>query len=320
MKLTTLIAEPKDYSEKAIAIYKSLGPVYLLSDLNEAQKGKVLTQADIIVLRLAYKIDASWMDKMPNLKVIATPTTGLNHVDVAEAKKRGIKVICLRGRTSFLKYIPSTAEKTMALLMASVRKLPWAFDHVRAGGWDRNLFKGNQLLGKTLGILGFGRLGKIVAKYAKVFGMSVIAHDPHLAPKVFTRHGVKRLSMEDLFKKSDIVSVHAALTEETTNLVKEKHFRMMRRTAHLVNTARGEILDEKALLKALKNKWLAGAALDVVWNESGDGSHLKGNPLLTYAKQNSNLLIVPHLGGATYEAMQVTEDFIADLVKKYFQR
>ncbi|MBI2024696.1 MAG: hypothetical protein HYT03_01205 [Candidatus Harrisonbacteria bacterium] len=318
--MTTLIAEPKDYSEKAIAAYKSLGPVYLLPKLEGKKRDEILRQANIIVLRLAYKIDASWMDKMPNLKVIATPTTGLNHVDVAEAKKRGIKIICLRGRTSFLKYIPSTAEKTMALLMASVRKLPWAFDHVREGGWDRNLFKGNQLLGKTLGIIGFGRLGKIVAKYARVFGMDVVACDPHLAPKVFSRYGVRRVSMEELFKRSDIVSVHASLTNETTNLIKEKHFRLMKPTAHLINTARGEIVDEKALLKALKNKWMAGAALDVVWNEAGDGSHLKGNPLLAYARENQNLLIVPHLGGATYEAMQVTEDFIADLVKKYIKK
>lgn len=312
MKLTTLITEPKDYSEKALSVYKSLGDVVFGETPNK--------EADIIVLRLAYKIDASWLDKMPNLKVIATPTTGLNHVDVAEAKKRGVKIISLRGRTSFLKYIPSTAEKTMALLMASVRKLPWAFDHVRGGGWDRNLFKGNQLLGKTLGILGFGRLGKIVAKYAKVFGMKVIACDPHLAPKVFTRYGVKRVDMENLFKKSDIISVHASLTDETTNLIREKHFRLMKPNVHLINTARGEIIDEKALLKALKNKWLAGAALDVLWDERGDGAHLKNNPLIEYAKANNNLLIVPHLGGATYEAMAVTEDFIAELVKKHLTR
>jgi D-3-phosphoglycerate dehydrogenase len=100
-------------------------------------------------------------------------------------------------------------------------------------------------------------------------------------------------------------------------MVKEKHFRMMKPTAHLINTARGEIIDEKALLKALHRKWIAGAALDVIWDEAGDGSHLKGNPLMTYARTSQNLIIVPHIGGAAYEAMHVTEKFIANLVKKY---
>ncbi len=318
MKLITLITEPQDYSLRALDTYRSLGKVYLWPELKTTEREGILRAANVIVLRLAYKIDKLWLEKMPNLKVIATPTTGLNHVDVAEAKKRGIKVISLRGRTSFLKYIPSTAEKTMTLLLASMRKLPWAFDHVLSGGWDRNLFKGNQLLGKTLGILGFGRLGKIVTRYAKAFGMPVIACDPHLAPKVFERYGVHRVSMEDLFKKSDIVSIHTSLTPETTNLVREKHLRLMKPTAHLINTARGEIIDEQALLKALKKKWLAGVALDVLWNEAGDGSHLKNNPLIAYARQSNNLIIVPHLGGATYEAMAITEDFIADLVRKHF--
>lgn len=310
--MTTLILEPKDYSEKALATYRSLGKVYF--------GPKPHRNTHILVLRLAYKIDSSWMDTMPDLQIIATPTTGLNHVDLAEAKKRGIKVISLRGRTSFLKYIPSTAEETMALILALVRKIPWAHQHVLSGGWKRDLFKGNQLVGKTLGLIGFGRLGKIVARYAKAFGMNVIAYDPHLATGVFRRAGVRRAALPQLLRASDIVSLHASLTDATKNLLREKHFRRMKPTAYFINTARGEIVDEAALLKALKNKWIAGAGLDVIWNERGDGKHLKGNPLLAYAKTHRNLIIVPHIGGATYEAMAVTEDFIANLVKKALHR
>lgn len=320
MKYTTVIFESSDYSKKALADYASLGDVYLLSQLKGKRRDEALKKANIIVLRLAYKIDALWMDKMPNLKVIATPTTGLNHVDVVEAKKRGIKIICLKGRSGFLKYVPATAEETMGLIFASIRKLPWAFEHVKKGGWDRNLFRGNQLLGKTLGLLGFGRLGKLVAKYSKVFGMSVIAYDPHVSKNVFTRYGVQRVSMDTLFKTADILSVHAYLTDETGNMVQEKHLQMMKPTAHFINTARGEIVNEAALLKALQKKWIAGAALDVMCDEAGDGSHLKGHPLIAYANTHQNLIVVPHIGGAAYEAMHVTEEFIANLVVKELKK
>ncbi|KKU94209.1 MAG: D-isomer specific 2-hydroxyacid dehydrogenase NAD-binding protein [Parcubacteria group bacterium GW2011_GWA1_48_11b] len=293
------ITESRDYSEKALAIYKSLGPVYLSASPRK--------DANVLVLRLAYKIDSSWMDKMPNLKVIATPTTGLNHIDLKEAKKRKIKVISLKGHTSFLKDVPSTAEETLALMTALVRKLPWAFDDVKKGNWNRDAWRGHQFIHKTLGLLGCGRLGKIVAKYGKALGMRILGTDPNIDAGTLTRQSIEKVLMEKLFRESDIVSVHVSLEPDTHNLVQEKHLKMMKSTAYLINTARGEIIDEKALLKALENKWIAGAALDVMRDEVG-GKHLKNNPLVKYAKTHDNLLIVPHLGGATYEAMHVTED------------
>lgn len=315
-----LIVEPKDYSEKSLALYGSLGKVYLAPpSLDLANKKIPWPEIAILVVRLAYKIDGSWFDKMPNLKIIATPTTGLNHLDLKEAEKRGIKVISLKGHTSFLKDIPSTAEETFALMMALVRNLPWAFDDVKKGSWDRDKWRGHQFIHKTLGLLGCGRLGKIVAKYAKAFGMRVLGTDPNVDAGALTRQSIEKVSMDKLFKESDILSVHVSLEPNTHNLVKEKHLKMMKPTAYLINTARGEIIDEKALLKALQKKWIAGVALDVMCNEVG-GEHLKNNPLVQYARTHANLLIVPHLGGATYEAMQVTEDFIADLVKKHFKK
>lgn len=308
--MNILITEPKDYSEKALAIYRSLGKV------NFGDKPRADT--DIIVIRLAYKIDKSWMDKMSKLKVIVTPTTGLNHIDLEEAKKRGIKIISLKGHTSFLKDIPSTAEETLALMMSLVRNIPWAFDDVKKRNWNRDKWRGHQFIHKTLGLLGCGRLGKIVAKYTKALGMRILGTDPNVDANTLTRQSIKKVTMEKLFKESDILSIHVSLESDTYNLIKEKHLKMMKPTAYLINTARGEIIDEDALLKALQKKWIAGAALDVMWNEVG-GAHLKNNPLVEYARTHINLLIVPHLGGATYEAMQITEDFIADLVKKYLE-
>jgi D-3-phosphoglycerate dehydrogenase len=306
------ITEPKDYSENALAVYRSLGDVYV--------DEKPRKDAHILVVRLKHNIDKAWLDQMPNIKVIASPTTGLNHIDMAEAEKRGIKIICLRGHTDFLDKITSTAEEAIGLMLALVRKFPWAFEHVKGGSWNRDLFKGNQLAGKTLGILGLGRLGKMVARYAKAMDMKVIASDPYVDAGTMTRNSVEKVSMEELFKKSDVVSIHVLLTDQTQNLVKAEHLKLMKPSAFFINTARAEILEKGALEKALQEKWIAGAAIDVMWDEKGDGSHLRDNPLLELAHKSNNLLIVPHIGGATYEAMQITEDFIADLVKKHFSR
>jgi D-3-phosphoglycerate dehydrogenase len=211
--------------------------------------------------------------------------------------------------------VPSTAEETFALILALVRNIPWSFDYVKNGGWNRLEWRGHQLMNKTIGLLGFGRLGRIVARYAKAFNMKILACDPNVSGAFMKSRGATKVDMEELFKKSDIVSLHVLLTDETQNLVKEKHLKSMKPMAYLINTARAELIEKGVLEKALKNKWLAGAGVDVMWDEEGDGSHLKNNPLLEYAKKNKNLIILPHIGGATFEAMETTQDYIAELVK-----
>ncbi len=316
--MITLIAE-ENYSPKAISLYKKFGPVYFWSKIPAPQKNQVLKKTDILVIRLAFNINKEIIDTATSLKVIATSTTGLNHIDINYAKKRGIKVISLRGRTSFLKRIPSTAEETFALILALARQLPWAFDYVKNGGWDSTAWSGHQIFGKTLGLLGFGRLGKIVARYAKTFGMRVITYDPYVSIKTMERYSAKKVDMNELFRNSDIVSIHVLLTDSTHNLVKEKHLKMLRPGAYLINTARAELIEKDALLKALRNKWIAGAAVDVLRDERPDGSHLKLDPLWQYAKDHKNFIILPHIGGATIQAMHATQDFTAELVLKHFK-
>ena len=208
----------------------------------------------------------------------------------------------------------------MGLIFDLMRNLPWAFEDVKAGYWRRDLWKGHQLLGKTIGFFGCGRLAKIVARYAQAFGMRAIGYDPYVSKRDLARAGIEKVGLSYLLRHADIVSLHVLLTDKTHNLMQEKHFKMMKRAAYFVNTARAEIVAHDALVTALKRKWIAGAAIDVMWDERGDGSHLKHDPLWTYAKRHTNLIIVPHVGGATYEAMQVTEDFIADLCKRYIRR
>ncbi|MDP2676986.1 MAG: NAD(P)-dependent oxidoreductase [bacterium] len=334
--MITLITEKKDYSLKAIAVYRSFGSVYFLQDIEKDKKKKreIMQKTNILVVRLAHTINKSWMDTMSNLKIIATNTTGLNHIDTAYAREKHVKVISLRGHTSFLKDIPSTAELTMALIFTLMRNIPWAHIHVSGSGsvgqrWNRDIFKGNQLFGKTLGIVGFGRLGKIVARYAKVFGMNVVAYDPYISRVSFGK--IKKVSLDELCKRADIISLHASFDPEHPQIIfGEKEFEKMRSGAYFINTARGELIDEEAFLNVLKSNKLGGVALDVVANEREDGSHLRsglgswlrgriqsslGNG---FQQSETKLILVPHLGGATYEAMQITEEFIADLVKKYF--
>ena len=315
--MTTLVLEEKDYSQKALALYKKLGDVFFWRDLDEKQKNDISAKTDILIVRLAHKIDKKWLDKMPNLKAVVSNTTGLNHLDLAEMKKRKIKVISLKGRVSFLKNVTATAEETLGLILALARNIPWAFDDVKNGHWNRDKWKGHQMLGKKLGLLGCGRLGKIMAKYGRALGMEVMACDPHVSNQSMKKSGIQKTDMKNLFHKADVLTVHVSLEKDTENLVREKYFRMMKPSAYFINTSRGEIIDERALLDALKEKQIAGAGLDVMQNEV-ENKHLPGNKLIDYTKNNSNLIILPHLGGAAYEAMHITEEFVANIAYKIF--
>lgn len=317
--MNILFTEPYRHSPKALRTYSSMGRIFELDKVkkNSIRAKKIFKDTQILVIR-NFIVDKKFIDSLPNLKMVVSPTTGVNHIDTNYLKKKGIKVISLKGRTGFLKNITSTADHTMALVLALLHHLPWSFDEVKKGNWPRNEFIGNQLKGKTLGILGYGRLGKIVARYAKAFWMKVVACDPYVSLKTMKKHGVEKVSMSGLFKESDVVSIHASLTEETQSFVGEKFLKLMKKDAVLINTARGEIIKGDALFRALKKGWIKGAAIDVLRDERRDGSHLRNNKLWHYARSHKNLIICPHIGGTTVEAMEATEIFVAELAKKYF--
>ena len=302
------ILEPQDYSAEALTIYKNLGEV----SLNFADR----TTADIIVIRLAYKLTKEFLTECKNLKIIACPTTGLNHIDLKECEQRGIKVVSLKGETKFLETITATAELAWGLILSLIRTIPHAHhDVVFMKHWNRDLWKGYELKDKKLGILGFGRLGKIVAEYGTAFGMEVLANDPNVDFETISSRNVTPVSFDELFKNSDILSIHIPLNEGTTKLIGADEFKLMKPTAYLINTSRGEVIDEAVLLKVLENKQIAGAGIDVMVNENANGEFLKNNPLIEYAGKHTNLLISPHIGGATYDSMAKTEIFIANKVR-----
>ncbi len=313
-----ILTEPKGYSPRAISMLKSLGPVVAWADAR--RKPPFLRRATILAVKLGVRISKRFLDRLPNLRVIGTSTTGLNHIDMDEAERRGVKVVSLRGETKFLKTIYPTAEETIGLMIMLMRNLPWGFDAVQRGRWQKETFYGHELSGKTLGIIGFGRLGSMVAHFGRAFGMEVVACDPNVSARAMRRGGVEKVSMDNVFRKADVVSNHVLHTAETTNLVKRRHFKLMKPTAYYINTSRGELNDEKALLEALEKGWIAGAALDVLASEDPKGGHVKSHPLVRYARRHRNLIIVPHLGGATFESMQKTEDFIAEKVLREIKK
>ena len=306
--------EPQDYSPVARAVLDRLGDV---SDgpLTRSELMDRVGECNVLIVRLAHRIDREILDRAGQLRVVVSSTTGLDHIDADYAASKGIAILSLRGEVEFLRGIPATAEHTWALLLALVRNLPAAVQSVRAGEWDRDRFKGHELAGQQLGILGLGRIGEMVAHYGLAFGMRVSAYDP------FRQGWMERVdrasSQADLFSRSDVLSIHVPLNEQTVRLVGEAELVRLPAGALLVNTARGQVIDELALLQALESGRLAGAALDVLAEETR--GQLQTSPLLAYARSHANLIITPHLGGATVESMAATEVFMANKLKEFLE-
>ena len=307
-------AEPEDYSTEARAMLDRLGDVRD-GPFERQALARVMQNADVLIIRLAHSIDGDLLEQATKLKAIVSATTGLDHIDLDYARNRGIAILSLKGETEFLETITATAELTWALLLALVRNLPQAASSVRDGLWDRDAFKGCELHGLRLGILGLGRLGRMSARYGHAFGMAVAACDPYVTG---WPDGVRRFDdPETLFAHSDIVTVHVPLNRETKGLVDGPLFARLPGGAYLINTSRGDVVDETALLAALEEGRLAGAALDVIGQETGMSGKRIDSPLIDYARSHANLIITPHIGGAAKNSMEKTEIFMARKLKAH---
>lgn len=298
--------EPEGYSSKARAVLQRIGQVDD-GPLNRAQLLERIGGFDVLIVRLGHRIDAQVMASAQRLKIIVTATTGLNHIDMDEAQCRGIKVLSLQGERAFLDTIHATAEHTWALLLALLRKLPHAHQHVHSGGWDRDLFKGRELHGRTLGIIGLGRLGTKVAEYGTAFGMRVVGYDINRVPA--RPSNLEPMDLDKVLSLSDVISLHVNYTLENHAMIGRKELSLMQPGTVLINTSRGDLVDEKALLEALGSGHLGGAALDVLCGEYAGWDASEG--MLEYARRHDNLIVTPHLAGCTFESMEKTEMFMA---------
>lgn len=304
-----LIAESQDFSPAALALLRRHAEV-TAADLDRAGLLDAAGDFDVLWVRLRNNIDAEIIDAALRLKIIATNTTGLNHIDCERAAERGIKVLSLHGETDFLSSIRATAELTLSLMLALLRRLPEAVNSVRHGGWDRYPFKGHDLHEKKVGIVGYGRIGQIVARYLQAFDAEVLAtqHDERRGTTIRDER-VRFLPLPQLLAEADIVTLHVNLSEETRGMFASPELAAMKDGARLINTARGELVDEDALLDALSLGKLSGAALDVLHHEHAlPDPH---RPLIKYARDHKNLIITPHIGGFTWESLQKTEIFLA---------
>lgn len=309
-----LVAESEDFSPRALEILEQKS-VVTLADLDRNGLLQAVTECDVLWVRLRSRIDAEVMDAAPNLKLIATNTTGLTHIDQAEAVRRGIEIVSLQGESNALRDIRATAELTIALMLSLLRRIPSASQHVRGGAWNRYEFKGNDLHNRIVGIVGYGRLGQIVARYVKAFDAHVLATDiPGKANSMET--GIELVTLNDVLAGSDLVTLHTNLCESTFRLIGHRELQQMQPGAWLVNTARGELIDETALLASLELGHLSGAALDVLCNETNGVSE---NPLVRYAGTHDNLLLTPHIGGFTYESLEKSEFHLAKKLTKHLE-
>lgn len=308
-----VILEPENYPPRAFEILRLVGEV----ELNDGKQnlGKLLSPATVLVLRLKFFVTREFLDQAPNVKVIATATTGLDHIDLATAAARGVAVLSLRGETAFLQTVTATAEHTWGLLLSLLRYIPEAHQSVINGQWDRSRFFGRELQGRTLGIVGLGRIGQMVARYGLAFRMKVIAHDPFQSEWI---ENVQRAAnLDEVVAASDVLSIHVPLSEETKHLIGARQFASAKPGCIIVNTSRGSVLDEQSLLDALEQGHLGGAALDVIQNEYE--SVALRDRLIKYAATHRNLLITPHLGGATTDSLEKVEIFMAEKLARFLK-
>lgn len=252
---------------------------------------QALAGAHALIVRSETRVTAELMARSPQLRVIARAGIGVDTIDVPAATRRGIAVMNTPGANTV-----SAAEHAFGLLLALARHIPWAAEAMRRGEWDRKRFEGRELRGKTLGVVGLGRIGGHVTRLAQAFGMTVVAHDPFVSPERAAELQVRLLPLEELLRVADVVTLHVALTAETRHLINAERLKLMKKTAFLVNTARGELVDEAALVDALGAKAIAGAAVDVFAQE----------PLPADAplRKLERVILTPHLAASTAEAQE----------------
>lgn len=272
-----------------------------------------LREADgVLDASMKVKLTPEMLRAAPKLKIISCATTGADHISRDGLAERGVAVRSLKEDPDLLRNITPAAELSFALLMACARKLPAAVKHVTQGGWTREEFPGVMLHGKTLGLIGCGRIGGWMARYARAFGMEVIGHDPFV--QAFPE-SIRKASLEEVFAQSDFVSIHVHLSPETNGLASKKLIDSMKPGAFLVNTSRGAIVDEPALLVALESGRLGGAGLDVLEGEPDTAN----DPLVRYAQTHDNLLITPHCGGFSLDAVRVVCAHAAGKIRAAFE-
>ncbi len=307
MKYKVLVTDKLD--KEGIEVLKKYPEIEVIE--RETLKGEELKKElqgyDAIIVRSETKLTRDIIEASNGLKVIARAGVGVDNIDVQAATEKGIIVMNAPSGNTI-----STAEHTFAMLLSLTRKIPFAHLSLAVEGkWDRKSFKGNEVYGKTLGIIGMGKIGTEVAIRAKAFGMKILAYDPFISEERAEQLGIELATLEKIYKESDFITVHTPLTEKTKGMIGKKEIEMMKKSVRIINCARGGIIDEEALANALKEGRIAGAAIDVF---SKEPPFEPRNPLL----DAPNCILVPHLGASTAEAQFNVAIESAEAVANFF--
>jgi len=303
----------REMPERGLRIIKEKFDTEVWTDYAPPPKKTIIEKAakvDALATLLSDKIDAEVFDAAPKLKIVAQMAVGFDNIDIAEATKRGI---CVTNTPGVL--TETTADFAWTLLMAVARRVVEADNYVRSGrwkvGWHPMMLQGRDVYGATLGIVGLGRIGCAIAKRAKGFDMKVLYHDIVRRPDFEKEYKIEFTDIDHLFQKADFITINVPLTKETHHFVDEKKLKMMKKTAYLINNARGPIVNEKALYKALKEGRIAGAALDVFEQEPTPVE----NPLLKL----DNVIVAPHISSASYETRSRMAEMVAENLIAFFE-
>src|ERR1700720_4219504 len=264
-----------------------------------------LESADALIVRSAVQVSAELLAKARKLRVIGRAGVGVDNIDLDAATRQGIAVMNTPGANAI-----AVAEHTLAMMLAMARPIGRANELMHAGKWEKKSLQGRELRGKTLGIVGLGRIGMEVARRARAFGMEIVAHDPFVSTAVAKEQGIRTAKLEEVYASADYLTLHVGLTPQTAGMINTDSLKMTKRGVRLVNCARGELVHEAELVQALKEGYVAAAALDVFSDE----------PLKESALQKmENVVLTPHIGGATFEAQEAVGVQIAQQVREYLK-
>jgi D-3-phosphoglycerate dehydrogenase len=265
---------------------------------------KIVGDYDALIIRSRTKVDKDVLDRASRLKLVARPGTGLDNVDVEYAKAKGIQVV-----NSPESLVEAVAEHVTLLMLAMSRRLVVADQSMKQGKWEKSSLMGSELKGKVLGIVGLGRIGRRIGEISRTLGMSVIMYDVITIPAdAIEKLQCKVVGLDELFQTADFITLHVPMTQDTRHMVDEKRLASMKRTAFLVNTSRGGVVDETALVAALGEGQIAGAALDVFETEPPTGAILSA----------PNVVLTPHIGGQTEEAQVNAITIVGEKVRAFF--
>ncbi len=294
---------PEDMAKR---LSDAIGPVTILKSDDENEIIREIQDKQVFVVRSKPKVTASIINNAPELKVVARPGVGTDNIDKEACKNKGIKVINTPEASA-----TSVSELTIGLAISLLRYTFTTCNLLKSGDWAKNKYTGRTIEGKVWGIIGFGGIGRRVANIVKAMNAQVIAYDPYIPEEQFQKYEVKRaIRLEDLLSVSDIVSLHVIMSDETKGMISAEAIQLMKKGSYLINTSRGKVIDQKALMQALVSGHLAGAALDVFETEPPNDKELICL---------DNLICTPHIGGSTEEAFFNATDIMIRKLRQMFK-